>query len=53
MNRPDIAKDGRFAISQGTKLGRQSRIKVARQEDAGKIWIGGHATVCISGKVTI
>lgn len=53
VNRPDIAKDGQFTISQGTKLGRQSRIKVAHQQDAGKVWIGGHATICISGKVTI
>ncbi|UZJ56239.1 hypothetical protein CBS101457_005559 [Exobasidium rhododendri] len=40
-----------FTISQGTKLKRQGRIQVQHQGQD-EIWIGGQATVCISGTVS-
>jgi predicted PhzF superfamily epimerase YddE/YHI9 len=44
-----IKKD--YIISQGTKLGRKGNIHVKHEEGTNTIWIGGQATVCISGNV--
>ncbi|ORX38695.1 hypothetical protein BD324DRAFT_650040 [Kockovaella imperatae] len=46
-----------YIASQGTKVGRKGRVKVSYVlNDDGKverIWIGGHANICIEGKLTL
>ena len=46
-----------YVASQGTVLGRKGRVKVQYNYDEGgkldTIWVGGHATICIEGRVTL
>ena len=39
----------RYAVSQGTALGRQGRIQV---EQVGRIWVGGEVQKCTTGRVS-
>jgi hypothetical protein len=41
-----------YRVSQGSRVGREGTIIVTAAAD-GKIWVGGHATICITGSVTI
>ncbi|MCU1785646.1 PhzF family phenazine biosynthesis protein [Pseudomonas sp. 13B_2.1_Bac1] len=41
----------RYAVSQGTAIGRAGRIHVERQGD--EIWIGGAVAVCIAGRLQL
>jgi PhzF family phenazine biosynthesis protein len=42
------AKD-RYLAAQGTRLNRKGRISVS-QDDAGKVWVGGHTVTLFSGQ---
>jgi predicted PhzF superfamily epimerase YddE/YHI9 len=48
VSQPSLGE--KYTISQGTKIGRQGRIQISN-EGPDQIWVGGHATVCISGQV--
>ena len=41
-----------YRVSQGSRVGREGTIIVTAALD-GKIWVGGRATICITGSVTI
>jgi PhzF family phenazine biosynthesis protein len=41
-----------YVASQGTVLGRQGRVHVARDDD-GQVWVGGGTVTCISGTVEL
>jgi PhzF family phenazine biosynthesis protein len=41
-----------YAVSQGTRVGRESRLHMSMDAD-GAIWVAGATTVCISGEVEI
>jgi PhzF family phenazine biosynthesis protein len=40
-----------YVAAQGSALGRDGRVHVSIAD--GEVWIGGHATTCITGTVTI
>lgn len=37
-----------YLVAQGECLGRAGRVQI-RQDDAGQVWVGGHAVTCIEG----
>jgi PhzF family phenazine biosynthesis protein len=41
-----------YTARQGTALGRDGRVHLARDED-GTIWVGGRTTTCIAGTVEL
>ncbi len=41
-----------YIVSQGTRLGRRGRPRIA-QDDDGSVWIGGDTVTCINGSVDI
>lgn len=43
--------DGSYIASQGTVLGRAGRVHIDQAD--GEIWVGGHATTCIDGRVQV
>ena len=45
------AAPSRYAVAQGTALGRAGRVQV--QQDGDTIWIGGDVAACISGTVML
>jgi PhzF family phenazine biosynthesis protein len=42
---------GGYTAAQGTAIGHEGRVKVSYEGD--RIWIGGHAVVCVHGEVTL
>ena len=49
--RSDDLAPASYIAAQGTKLGRAGRVYV--EDDGDDIWIGGYATTCIEGIVSI
>ncbi|MGV4710688.1 PhzF family phenazine biosynthesis protein, partial [Burkholderia pseudomallei] len=43
----------RYTARQGTVLGRDGRISVDYDDDAGKIWIGGAAVTLVDGTIRL
>ena len=50
----EATQDGKlsFIVAQGTCLDRSGRLYI-KQEDDGKIWVGGRTLVCIKGSVVL
>ncbi|WP_026239820.1 PhzF family phenazine biosynthesis protein [Parafrankia discariae] len=44
--------DGAYVVSQGTRLGREGRVRLSRDPD-GSVWVGGDTVTCISGTVDL
>jgi predicted PhzF superfamily epimerase YddE/YHI9 len=39
----------RYTVRQGTALGRDGRVHVEYDDNAGKIWVGGHSVTVVEG----
>ena len=46
------APSSAYRVSQGTRLGRAATIEITADAD-GTVWVGGAATVCIRGTITL
>ena len=42
-----------MTVAQGTRIGREGRVFIRRDERNGKVWIGGETRILIEGTLTL
>jgi PhzF family phenazine biosynthesis protein len=52
VRRDRLVPGNAYRARQGQRVARDGRISV-RFDDDGRIWVGGHATVCVSGSISV